>query len=129
MPWPSTRSATPWHCRPRIGSTHWRSEYQSDLQVSLASLAGERMLFDGDNSSGVGGDLRNATQLATMMSGYLGMGDTLANAVQRQFGIGGGRGRGGDGPEDDDPEHKLLESGLGDQVEDAWPRCTTRWRC
>jgi len=52
-----------------------------------------------------------------MMSGYLGMGDTLANAVQRQFGIGGGRGRGGDGPEDDDPEHKLLESGLGDQVE------------
>ncbi len=106
------------HIPPEDRFTHWRSEYEADLQVSLASLAGERMLFDGDNSSGVGGDLRNATQLATMMSGYWGMGDTLAShAVQRQFGIGGGRGRGGDGPEDEDPEHRLLESGLGDQIE------------
>ena len=38
--------------------TEWRSEYDTDIQVSLASLAGERMLFEGDNSSGVGGDLR-----------------------------------------------------------------------
>ena len=41
--------------------THWRSEYDTDIQVSLASLAGERMLFEGDNSSGVGGDMRSAT--------------------------------------------------------------------
>ena len=83
--------------------THWRSEYETDIQVSLASLAGERLLFEGDNSSGVGGDLRAATQLATMMSGYWGMGSTLAShAVQREFGImgggraprGGGEGRG-----------------------------------
>ena len=107
------------HIPPEDRFTHWRSEYESDLKVSLASLAGERMFFDGDNSSGVGGDLRNATQLATMMSGYWGMGDTLAShAVQRAFGIGGGRGRGGDGgPDNDDQEQKLLEGGLGDQIE------------
>ena len=105
------------HIPPEDRFTNWRSEYESDLKVSLASLAGERMLFDGDNSSGVGGDLRNATQLATMMAGYWGMGETLAShAVQRQFGIGGGRGRPGDGGDDDD-EHKLLQSGLGDQIE------------
>lgn len=106
------------HIPPEDRFTHWRSEYESDLKVSLASLAGERMMFEGDNSSGVGGDLRNATQLATMMSGYWGMGDTLAShAVQRQFGIGGGRGRGDGAPEDDDAEKKLLEGGLGDQIE------------
>jgi len=100
--------------------THWRSEYETDIQVSLASLAGERLFFDGDNSSGVGGDLRNATRLATMMAGYWGMGSTLAShEVQRQFGIGGGGGRrggqGDDAPED--REQQLLQSGLGDQVE------------
>ena len=83
----------------------------------MASLAGERIFFDDDNSSGVGGDLRSATQLAAMMAGYWGMGDTLAShAVQQQFGIGGGRGRGG-GDDDDDPERELLRSGLGDQIE------------
>jgi ATP-dependent Zn protease len=98
--------------------THWRSEYETDIQVALASLAGERMLFDGDNSSGVGGDLRSATQLATMMSGYWGMGSTFAShQVQRQFGIGGGRGGGGGEGDGDDREHHLLESTLGEQVE------------
>lgn len=100
--------------------THWRSEYETDIQVSLASLAGERLFFDGDNSSGVGGDLRNATRLATMMAGYWGMGSTLAShEIQRQFGIGGGGGRRG-GQGDDPPEDRerqLLQSGLGDQVE------------
>ena len=103
------------HIPPEDRFTHWRSEYESDLEVSLASLAGERMLFGDDNSSGVSGDLRNATQLATMMAGYWGMGDTLAShAVQRQFGIGGGQRKGDD---DDDPERELLRSGLGDQIE------------
>ena len=102
------------HIPPEDRFTHWRSEYEVDLEVSLASLAGERMLFGDDNSSGVGGDLRNATQLATMMAGYWGMGDTLAShAVQRQFGIGGGQRRG----DDDDPERELLRTGLGDQIE------------
>src|SRR5499427_1697304 len=33
--------------------TRWRSEYETDILVSLASLAGERMFFDNDSSSGV----------------------------------------------------------------------------
>ncbi len=97
--------------------THWRSEYDTDIQVSLASLAGERMLFEGDNSSGVGGDMRNATRLATLMIGYWGMGSTLtSHAVRRELGIGGGGGPKPPG-EGEDREEKLLQSGLGDQVE------------
>jgi ATP-dependent Zn protease len=102
--------------------THWRSEYDTDIQVSLASLAGERMLFDGDNSSGVGADMRAATRLATLMVGYWGMGSTFtSHAVTREFGIGGGGGGGGGGgrPGDDprEREEELLKGGLGDQVE------------
>src|SRR5207244_4474214 len=33
--------------------TRWRSEFEADIMVSLASLAGERIFFEGDNSSGV----------------------------------------------------------------------------
>ena len=102
------------HIPPEDRFTHWRSEYEADLEVSLASLAGERMLFGDDNSSGVGGDLRNATHLAAMMAGYWGMGETLAShAVQRLFGIGGGQRKG----DDEDPERELLRVGLGDQIE------------
>src|SRR5258708_29769172 len=42
--------------------------------VSLASLVGERMLFDGDSSSGVSGDLQNATRISLAMEGLWGMG-------------------------------------------------------
>jgi ATP-dependent Zn protease len=101
--------------------THWRSEYDTDIQVSLASLAGERMLFEGDNSSGVGSDMRSATRLATLMVGYWGMGSTFtSHAVRREFGIGGGGGGGGGRPGEDggDREEELLRSGLGDQVEE-----------
>ena len=101
--------------------THWRTEHDSDIQVSLASLAGERMLFEGDNSSGVGGDMRSATRLATLMIGYWGMGRTFtSHAVRRELGIGGGGGGGGQRPGEDgeDREEKLLLSGLGDQVEE-----------
>jgi ATP-dependent Zn protease len=57
----------------------WRSEHEHDLMASLASLAGERMFFDGDNSAGVGGDMRNATSLATLMEGYWAMGDSIVS--------------------------------------------------
>ncbi|HZB40469.1 MAG TPA: AAA family ATPase [Ilumatobacter sp.] len=98
--------------------THWRSEYDTDVQVSLASLAGERMLFDGDNSSGVGADMRAATRLATLMVGYWSMGSTFtSHAVRREFGIGGGGGGGGRPGEEGDREEELLKTGLGDQVE------------
>ena len=48
--------------------------------MSLASLAGERLFFGGDNSSGVSGDLESATTVATLMEGYWGMGRTVASA-------------------------------------------------
>jgi hypothetical protein len=44
--------------------TSWRNEYEADAMVSLASLVGERMFFDGDSSSGVSGDLESATTMA-----------------------------------------------------------------
>jgi cell division protease FtsH len=57
----------------------WRSEYEVDLMVSIASLAGERMFFEGDNSAGVGGDMRSATSLAAAMEGTMAMGDTITS--------------------------------------------------
>ena len=54
--------------------TSWRSEYDADIMVSLASLVGERMFFDGDSSSGVSGDLQNATTIGLAMEGLWGMG-------------------------------------------------------
>jgi ATP-dependent Zn protease len=54
--------------------TNWRHEYEADVMVSLASLVGERMFFDGDSSSGVSGDLQNATTVALAMEGLWGMG-------------------------------------------------------
>ncbi|RPI25583.1 MAG: hypothetical protein EHM57_01355 [Actinobacteria bacterium] len=54
--------------------TQWRTELEIDIKVSLASLAGERMFFGGDNSSGVSSDLRSATHLTSLMEGVYGMG-------------------------------------------------------
>lgn len=57
----------------------WKSELEVDIKVSLASLAGERMFFEGDNSMGVGGDLMNATTITSRMIGMWGMGDTIVS--------------------------------------------------
>ena len=54
--------------------THWRSEFEADMMVSLASIVGERMFFEEDSSSGVSSDLRHATTLALAMEGLWGMG-------------------------------------------------------
>lgn len=95
--------------------TRWRTEYEADIMVSLASLAGERMFFDGDNSSGVAGDLESATQLATLMEGYWGMGKTLAvHGVTQKVGIVGGGKPGDDGKKKD---RDLLASSLGARIE------------
>ena len=59
--------------------TQWRSEYDADLMVCLASLAGERLFFGDDSSSGVSGDLTQATALATYMEGYWGMGEQIGS--------------------------------------------------
>ena len=54
--------------------TRWRSDYESDVMVSLASLAGEKMFFGGDSSSGVSGDLETATSARDLHGGLLGDG-------------------------------------------------------
>ena len=69
--------------------TTWRSDFEADIMVSLASLAGERLFFDGDNSSGVSGDLESATRIASYMEGYWGMGRTVASVgIAREIGTG-----------------------------------------
>ena len=67
--------------KPEDQFTRWRSEYESDILVALASLAGERMYFDSDSSSGVSGDLDSATTVASFMEGYWGMGKTVSSAA------------------------------------------------
>ena len=94
--------------------TRWKSEYQSDILVSLASLAGERMFFNGDNSSGVSGDLESATTIASLMEGHWGMGSTISShASNRRFEVGapgGGKGR--------DESDRELRRALSDRIED-----------
>lgn len=65
--------------------TEWRSTYEADILVSLASLAGERMFFGDDNSSGVSGDLDSATTVAALMETHWGMGSGISSlpALQR----------------------------------------------
>jgi ATP-dependent Zn protease len=97
--------------KPEDRFTTWRSDYESDIVVSLASLAGERMFFGGDNTSGVRGDLQSATAVAVAMEGYWGMGSTIAShAITRRAGIPGPR-------PDDEPERDMLKGGLGERIE------------
>lgn len=94
--------------------TRWKSEYQSDILVSLASLAGERMFFDGDNSSGVSGDLESATTIASLMEGHWGMGSTISSHVSnRRFEMGAPGG--GKGKDDSD---KQMRMALSDRIEE-----------
>jgi ATP-dependent Zn protease len=94
--------------------TRWRTEYEADILVSLASLAGERMFFDGDNSSGVSGDLESATTIASLMEGHWGMGSTISShATNRRFEVGApGGGKPKEGSVAD------LRRALGDRIED-----------
>jgi cell division protease FtsH len=95
--------------------TRWRTEYESDVLVSLASLAGERMFFGNDNSSGVSGDLESATSVATFMEGFWGMGTTVSSfAASRRFEVGTPGGKPG---KEDDPK-KEIRRALADRIED-----------
>jgi hypothetical protein len=99
--------------------TQWRSEYESDIMTGLASLAGERMFFDEDSSSGVSGDLEMATTFASLMEGYWGMGSTVSSfsAAQRlQVGAPGG-GQGGWKKKGQDSETEMRRR-LADRIED-----------
>ena len=75
----------------------WRSEAEHDIQVAIASLVGERMFFDGDNTNGVSSDLDTATRLALVMEARWGMGSTLASYDVLVQGSAGGPGAGSDG--------------------------------
>jgi ATP-dependent Zn protease len=95
--------------------TRWRSDYEADVMVSLASLAGEKMFFGGDSSSGVSGDLESATQLAILMEGYWGMGRSIAShGVTHRVGIGGG---GQPGSGEKETERDLLKGTLAARIE------------
>jgi ATP-dependent Zn protease len=99
--------------------TRWRSEYETDILVSLASLAGERMFFDKDSSSGVSGDLESATTVASFMEGFWGMGTTVSSystAKRLEVGSPGG-GRGGTLKKGQDPEAQVRHA-LADRIED-----------
>ena len=99
--------------------TRWRSENESDILVSLASLAGERMFFDNDSSTGVSGDLEMATTVASFMEGFWGMGATVSSfstAKRLELGAPGG-GQGGRRKKGQDPEMDLRRA-LADRIED-----------
>jgi cell division protease FtsH len=99
--------------------TRWRSEYETDILVSLASLAGERMFFNNDSSSGVSGDLESATTVASFMEGFWGMGSTVSSystAKRLEVGSPGG-GQGGRNKKGHDPEAEMRRA-LADRIED-----------
>jgi cell division protease FtsH len=107
--------------------TRWRSEYETDILVSLASLAGERMFFDSDSSSGVSGDLESATTVASFMEGFWGMGATLSSystAKRLEVGAPGG-GAAGRKKKGQDPEMDLRHA-LADRIEDNLTSLLTR---
>jgi ATP-dependent Zn protease len=107
--------------------TRWRSEYETDILVSLASLAGERLFFDDDSSSGVSGDLESATTVASFMEGFWGMGTTVSSystAKRLEVGSPGG-GRGGSLKKGQDPEAEARRA-LADRIEDQLTRLLSR---
>ncbi len=90
--------------------TSWRSEYEADIMVSLASLVGERMFFGGDSSSGVSGDLQNATTISLAMEGLWGMGGQFGSYAATRA------------PHDAHPvadgnDRNVLETSLGKRAE------------
>ena len=100
--------------------TQWRSEYESDILVSLASLAGEKMFFDQDSSSGVSLDLEHATTVASRMEAYWGMGTTISSwASGKQLGVGqpGDRGKG-----NQERAEEAARRNLADRIEDNLTR-------
>ena len=93
--------------------TRWRTEYESDILVALASLAGERMFFDGDNSSGVSGDLESATTIASFMEGHWGMGSTISSHASNKRNEVGAPGAG----KGKDDSGKEIRVALADRIE------------
>jgi ATP-dependent Zn protease len=100
----------------------WKSEREIDVMGSLASLAGERMFFDGDNSSGVGSDLQNATRIVMTNLGLVGMGDTIASHTVTMAGFRGAQAveTGADRNMFDGEFGKQIEAKLGELYDRTW---------
>jgi ATP-dependent Zn protease len=92
--------------------TEWRSGFDINVKTFLASLAGERILFEGDNSAGVGGDLYSATRIVMESQAYWGMGPTIASHAVTKAQRGGVSSRPEDGT-----DRNLFETSFGRQVE------------
>jgi cell division protease FtsH len=90
----------------------WRSEREIDVMVSLSSLAGERLFFDGDHSTGVGGDMRGATALTTQMLAYHAMGETIASRSVTLAGL-----RGPVQPAETGTDRSLFDTEFGKSIE------------
>jgi cell division protease FtsH len=101
----------------------FKSMFEADIMVSLASLAGERYFFAGDSASGVSGDLEQATEVAILMEGFWGMGSTIAShAIIQRAGVGGG----GPSKKPGDLNKELLTGSIGQRVEDNLNRLLRR---
>jgi len=100
--------------------TSWKSEDDIDVMASLASLAGERMFFDGDSSHGVGGDMQNATRMMFVMEGYAAMGDTIASRAVNFGAIRGAQ------PVEDGSDRQSLDSPFGERIESGLARLYER---
>ena len=71
------------------------------------------MFFDGDNSSGVSGDLESATTIASFMEGYWGMGSTISSHASNKRNEVGAPGAG----KGKDDAGKEIRVGLADRIE------------
>jgi ATP-dependent Zn protease len=89
----------------------WRSERDVDVMTFLASLAGERLFFDGDNSAGVGGDMRGATSIAAMMEGFWAMGQTIGSYSVNLGAMKGAQ------PVEDGTDRAMLDGEFGRRIE------------
>ena len=92
--------------------SEWRTGFDINVKTFLASLAGERMLFEGDNSAGVGGDLYSATRIVMETQAYWGMGPSIASHSVTKAQRGGVSSRPEDGT-----DRNLLETSFGLQIE------------
>ncbi len=95
--------------------TRWRSEFESDILVSPASLAGELMFFDGDSSPWVSGDLESATQVACSWRASGGWARPL---VLLDRAAAAGRSPGGAGQAGGREAGAMLRRALADRIED-----------
>jgi len=89
----------------------WRTEREIDVMTALASLAGERMFFDGDHSMGVGGDMRAATGMTSQALAYYAMGDRIASRAVTLAPL-------GSMPMETGGDRALFDTEFGQSVED-----------